>query len=110
MQSGKLRHRFTIKTYTENLNDYGEDEQTPATFASRWGSLKAVNGDEKDIGDKVTAAVTHEIRIRYLSGLLPSMWLTLGTGESLRTFEIERILPDRTDKRNQLILAIEKID
>jgi SPP1 family predicted phage head-tail adaptor len=110
MQSGKLRKRFTIQTYTDAFNDYGEttaqsDDTKWSTFAMRWGSLNAVSGKEYEIGDKVNSKVTHEIVLRYLSGLLPKMRFKLGT----RYFNIDRILPDRTDKRNMRVAVIEKV-
>ncbi len=104
MQSGKLRKRFTIQTYTAKLNNYFENEQTWTTFKIRWGSLDAETGGEYEQGDKVNARVTHRIKIRYLEGLLDKMRFKLGS----RYFNIDRILPDRTDARNMLIKAIEK--
>ena len=107
MQSGKLRKRFTIQYYaSENLNDYGENVPNWTTFATRWGSLDAFGGNERELAEKVTADVTHKIRIRYTDNLTPAMRFKLGD----RYFEIRRILADRTDEKFQLILVEEKLD
>ena len=71
MQSGKLRHRFTIQTYTDELNDYGEQIGAWVTFKLRWGSLKAITGEEDELADKVTGEVSYDIKIRILDGLIP---------------------------------------
>lgn len=106
MQSGKLRHRFTIQTYTDALNDYGENIISWSTFAQRWGSLKAITGEEDELADKVTGDTTYNIKIRILDGLLPKMRFKLGT----RYFNIDKILPDRTDNKHQLVRVREKLD
>ena len=110
MQSGKLRHRFTIQKYTDTLNDYGENvpptnDSDWSTFAQRWGALNPVRGDERDLGDKIATEVAYVIKIRFTAGLLPSMRFKLGS----RYFNIEQIRPDRTDERYQEIIAIEKV-
>ncbi len=109
MQSGKLRKRFTILTYAADFNNYGENKPPSedddwTTFATVYGSLDAETGEEYEQGDKVNAKVTHRIKIRYLDGLLDKMRFKLGS----RYFNIDRILPDRTDAKNMVIKAIEK--
>lgn len=110
MQSGKLRHTFVIKTYVNNLNDYGEDEQTPSTFATVRGGLKNIRGEEVEFGDKVTAKSDYEIKIRYLSGLIPRMWFELTVSGSTRIFNIDNIGPDPTNAKYQIIKVTEKLD
>ena len=106
MQSGKLRKRFTVQTYSGTLNDYGEMEASWTTFSTIWGSLNATKGDEIELADKVIADTTYDIKIRFLSGLLPKMRFKLGT----RYFNIIKILPDRTDARFQIVQVGEKMD
>jgi SPP1 family predicted phage head-tail adaptor len=95
MKVGRLRYRLVISTYTESLNDYGELTPTWTTFATVYADITPVSGREYLQSERVQGEITHRITIRHLAGVLSKMRASDGS----RTFEIEAIIPDRTNKK-----------
>lgn len=94
MRAGKLRHRLTIETATESQDDFGEMVKTFASAATVWGSVQPLAGNEVLAGDKISAEVTHIIRIRNNDNAAPEARITFGS----RVFEITAVL--NRDERN----------
>ena len=104
MRAGKLRHRITIQEYTTAANDFGEMVKTWATYVTVWGLIKPLTGDEKFTADQTTPGLSHEIRIRYKSGITPDMQLRFDG----RTFGIVSVI--NIDERNrEMILMCREI-
>ena len=104
MQSGKLRHRITIQTYTETLQDNGEVTRAWSTFAQRWASWRQVSSTEiENNADAIEGRIAHEFRIRKTDGVTQDMRVSYDG----RTFNVVGVVADRTDKRWQVITATE---
>lgn len=89
MNIGALRHRLTFKSTNTTADSFGEVSESPTTtVATVWGSINPLSGRELLQAQQVQAEVTHRVRIRYRSGLDPSMQIVFGT----RTFDIVSII------------------
>ena len=104
MNSGKLRHRITIQTYTETVQNDGGVVRTWSTFAQRWASWKQVSAAEVESqADQIEGRVVHQFRIRKTDDVTQDMRIVYDS----RTFNITGVVADATDKRWQLINTIE---
>lgn len=101
---GRLRDQVVFETPSGTLNTYGEPVDTWSTFATVFGELRSVSGSEYLKSDRIQGDVSHQITVRFLSGLLPKMRAKVGT----RVFEIAAILPDRTNAKFQQVIVREK--
>lgn len=77
MESGKLRHRVTLKRPTATENDFGKPDNTYATLgnARRSANVTARGGMEKRIADQMAATTEYLVEMRADSvtkGLLPT--------------------------------------
>ena len=96
MRAGKLRHRVTIQQTTETREStMGGVIDTWGTFATRYASVSPLTGREYFTAQQHASEVTHEVRLRYLSGVTTKMRV-LHDG---RTFDIESIA--NTDERDR---------
>ncbi len=78
MQAGKLRHRVTINQKATTRDAAGAEIEAWTTFDVVWGSVEPMRGQEYLEANRIGAAVDTRIRIRYLSGVLPSMQVVFG--------------------------------
>lgn len=88
MRAGELRHRLTIKQKSVVRDDYGQETITWTTFATVWGSVEPLSGDTYIAGQQLEAAVDTRIRIRYLSGVVPTMEVYYGS----HTYDIKSVI------------------
>lgn len=109
MQSGKLRFRVDLQSYTDTVNEDREPIKTWASLGNRWASILATSGKEYEQADKNNAISTHRIRLRSDSvtrTLTPKMRIT----HSANVFNINYITPDRTDRRFLLAFCTVNVD
>ena len=69
IKAGLLRHRLIIATVTRTQGPAGGPIETWATTTTVWGDIRPASGRETIDGDRMDSRVTHEIEIRYYSGL-----------------------------------------
>lgn len=78
MRAGELRHALTIESPgTATRNDRGE--LIPGewvTFATLRGSVDQLGGRELERARQTVATATHQIRTRYLAGVLTTFRVT----------------------------------
>jgi SPP1 family predicted phage head-tail adaptor len=74
VKAGELRHRGVIQKPNDASSAWG-GSRTWETYATVWTKIKPVGGNESIDADtlKSEATVTHNITMRYLRGLRPSM-------------------------------------
>jgi SPP1 family predicted phage head-tail adaptor len=65
MQSGTLRHRLQVEAITKVSDGLGGFVNLYVTIFICDGSVWGVKGETQLEGGRLTAAVTHKIRIRY---------------------------------------------
>ena len=89
MRAGLLRHRVTIQEKgTVERNSYGEEVITWAEVDTVWGSVEPLLGKEFLAAKREGAEVTTRIRIRYRSGITPTMRVVWGS----HTYDIESVV------------------
>lgn len=73
MNIGKMRHRITIEQKTRVPDGAGGYTESWLPFAAVWAAVDPISGKEYFEAQQIQSAVTHKIRIRYRSGIIPSM-------------------------------------
>lgn len=98
MRAGQLRHEVVIEQPTETSNEYGDEITGWTTFDTVFASVEPIRGREyflaQNVSQEESHQVTHRIRIRYLSGVLPTFRITWGS----RAFDIHSVL--NTEERD----------
>ena len=88
MRIGKLRRRITIERVTETQDTDGAVLETWSTYATVQASIELISGREYFAAQSTQADVTHRIRIRYLSGIVPKMRVSYNS----RIFDILSVI------------------
>ena len=106
MRAGKLRHLVTIESPIDVPTEAGEWEVAIwGTWATRRAEIIPLKGDERFQAEHLDPELTHQINMRYVDGILPSMRIVLGA----RTFDIKSALNVDERSRETEILATERI-
>jgi len=85
---GKLRHRITIEQVSETQDPDGSVIESWSTYATVQASIEPISGREYVAAQSTQADVTHRIRIRYLSGIVPKMRVSYNS----RIFDILSVI------------------
>jgi SPP1 family predicted phage head-tail adaptor len=88
MQAGKLRHRVTIQQAVEAHNAYGETIRTWSTVATVYASVEPIRGREFFDAEQVQSEISQRVRMRYRSGIKPTMRLLYGS----RLLQIQAVI------------------
>lgn len=103
MKAGALRRRLVIQVRNQVLSAYYEDLGTWSTFATVYGSIRALGGQERtaNIAQQVQATVTHEVRMRYgAAAVTPKMRIVYGA----KTLDVESVAdPDGRQRELQVL-------
>jgi SPP1 family predicted phage head-tail adaptor len=102
---GDLRTRLTLETPSRAADGGGGASVTWSTAATVWASVRPAGGGESYALDRVAGKVSHEIVLRYRSGVTPEMRLRAGS----RVFEI-RAAFDPDQRRHWLKCLAEERD
>jgi SPP1 family predicted phage head-tail adaptor len=100
---GVLRRRLTLEAPVRTPGEGGAATITWSALAQVWAAITPVSGRELVRGDGMTARMTHEVLIRYRSGVRPEMRFTSGS----RVFEI-RVVMDEDERRRWLACLCEE--
>jgi len=73
MRSGSLDRKITIQKKTVSQNTFGEEVETWSTFSKVWAKVIPLRGQERFESKQVNAELDTMFRIRYLTGVLPTM-------------------------------------
>ncbi|KKL96985.1 hypothetical protein LCGC14_1839000 [marine sediment metagenome] len=103
MQIGRLRHRITIETPTDVLDDFGESTKTWSSIGTVWASVEPLSGQEKFEALQIYPEASHKVRIRYLSGVSPDDHILFGS----RTFEIVAVM-NQMERNREIILTVKE--
>lgn len=88
MKAGTLRHRVVLQRLTETRGPTGDLVKTWADQPEIWAAVEPLSGREYWQAQQVAAETTIRVRIRYSSGVVPTMRVKYGT----RTFEVLSII------------------
>lgn len=101
---GDLRHRLVLEAVSRVDDGAGGADETWATVAELWAGLIPLSGIENDVADQLTGRVTHEIWVRYRTGVKPAMRFRSGN----RIFEIRAVIDAGERRRFLRCLAEER--
>lgn len=89
-----MRHKIQIQEKTQVSDGMGGFTETWATVNEVWAAIWPVSAKESRENMRVEANITHNIRIRYRTGIVHAMRVLFGS----RTFEIKGLI--NPDERN----------
>jgi SPP1 family predicted phage head-tail adaptor len=70
---GDLRDRVTLEQEVRTPDGAGGATSSWETVEELWAAIRPITGDERLRADQVSGRLTHEVWIRYRSGVLPAM-------------------------------------
>ena len=98
VRAGRLRHRVTIQSRSQSLNEYGEPSNSWASAGSVWAAVEPARQGEGKEADGRQATATHLVTIRYLAGVDPTDRVVFGS----RTLDIVGVA--NPEERNDRLL------
>jgi SPP1 family predicted phage head-tail adaptor len=105
VEAGKLRERLVIQSLTRVSDGGGGSTTSFSDVATVWGAVAPVSGTEGFEAGSVRSKQTHNVWIRYRTGLKPSeMRLKWGT----RLLNITSV-EDKTGRKATLVLGCEEL-
>lgn len=102
---GDMNKRVSIQEASRTSDGAGGSVVTWTTTATVWASVEPTNGHEPYIAQALRGKVTHKVRMRYRSGVRPSMRLLYGS----RIFTIQAALNDKEEGRYLMLLCEESV-
>lgn len=87
MEATKLNCRITIQSATTTRGGTGEEIKSWSTFHECFAAIKPTSGTEKYINQQLIAEATHQVAIRFKTGITPKMRVLYGT----RVFDIQAV-------------------
>lgn len=99
MQAGQLRKRVIIQQRSQTQDDYGQPLQTWTDVATVYAGIEPLNGRELLAAQAVNSEVSHNVTMRYRTGITPAMRLNYQG----RLFNIHTIL-DENERHRMLTL------
>lgn len=105
MQAGAMRHRIAIQTNTPTQDSYGEPVVSWGTVATVWAAVEMLSGRELFVAQQTESAATVRFRIRRRD--VDAKQRVSWDG---RTFGVESVIHDETNRRETLLLCKENQD
>ena len=90
-----------MQSPTATQNEFGEEVITWATAATVWARVTTKTGDETIEASRASASLTHEIKARTRSDVVPTWRVLWGT----RVLEIAAAVPDNAGREMTLICS-----
>lgn len=106
MQAGKLKHRITIQQPTVAKDSVGQEIVTWTDFKTVWAAIEPAVGNVYYTAKQLDAEVSGRIKLRYLTGLEPTMRIKYGD----RYFSIVSILYPQESRKEVHIMYKEGLD
>ena len=103
LPAGRLRNRVTIKSKTATQNSYGEEVIVWVTLATVWAAVEPMRGQEYLESRRLQAEVDYRVRLRYRSGLAPTMRVYYDN----RTLEVVSVLNVNENHRETHLMCKE---
>jgi SPP1 family predicted phage head-tail adaptor len=103
MNPGELRNRLMIQSRVVTRNTYGEEVASFLTQGTIWGKVSPLNAREYFMNQQAQSQVTHQVTIRYFSGLRTDWRILWGT----RVFDIRSIINPDERNEEQILLCTE---
>lgn len=94
MKIAEMRHQIIIQEKIQTDDGMGGFTETLSTVHETWAAIWPISAKEMRENMRVEANITHNIRIRYRTGVTHAMIILFGS----RTFEIKGIV--NVEERN----------
>jgi SPP1 family predicted phage head-tail adaptor len=92
---GALRDLLVLEQAVRTGDGGGGATVVWETVAEIWAAVANLSGDERLGADQVAGRITHAVRIRYRTGVVPAMRFRHGT----RVFDIVAVLEEQRRAR-----------
>lgn len=79
MNPGLLRHQVVIETRVRNVDAGGGTSDGWAAVATVWALIEPTTGSERDHGQLLEVATSHQVTIRYLGSVSARERLRFGS-------------------------------
>ena len=99
IDAGKFRERVTVQIASGATNTLGETVLTWGNSTAVWASVEGVSSSEQLTTGQNQVAISHRVRMRYLSSLTQNMRLTWRG----RTLEIVSLLEHENRSEHEAI-------
>lgn len=86
MRAGSLKHRLIIQSKSSTGDGMGGSVVSWTDEQAVWGAIWPLRGQDLFIARQMQSEVTHQIRIRYVSGITPEKRIRLS--DSTTYFDI----------------------
>lgn len=106
MRAGELRQRVTIQIPSRSKNAFDEWVDSWSDWATVWAAIVPNSGKEYFEAMQASSEVQGVIKIRYRTGVLPTMRVKYGS----RIFEIVSIVHPKELRQELHIYYKEKLD
>lgn len=101
LQSGKLRERLNVQSYSESQSSTGVVSRSWSTDNTRWASVRQLSGNEAVAHQQQQGEAVYEIVMRYYSGLTTDQRLTDSAGT---VYQIRSV--DNHELRNHATVCV----
>lgn len=103
IRAGDLRESVTVQVAVEQTNDYGESTLTWSDMTKRRAAIRGLRVDEMMMAQMPYTVATHEVELRYVSGLKTGMRLIWDSRTPARTLDIIQVTEDNNREAHRLI-------
>ena len=107
MRAGTLRHRLVIQTKTSTGDGMGGVTESWNDEREVMAAIVPVKSDEKMVAQQMGQEITHQIHMRYVSGLTADKRLRYF--DSTTYFDIHSVINPDYRNRNLQIIAKENV-
>src|SRR4030042_4845782 len=106
MRSGDLKHQIIIQQPVKSKNAMGEWIETFETWATVWGAIEPASGATFYAARQLDSKVDGRIRIRYRTGIKPTMRILFGE----RVLSIVSVIQPKENHRELHLMYSEALD
>jgi SPP1 family predicted phage head-tail adaptor len=106
MRAGTLRRQVTIQARSSTPDTFGQSVRTWTNLVTTSADIEPLSGRELEVARAVQAEVTHQVTIRYRTGLTDAMRVVYQG----RYFNINSILDVGTRHETLQMLCTEGLD
>lgn len=101
---GKLRNKIVIQQHSGNKDSCGQPDDVWPDYKTVWASIEPINGREFFAAQQINAEIDVRIRIRYCSGVKPSMRCVFGA----KIYDIQSVI-DFEERHTEMQLMCKEL-
>lgn len=105
MRAGILDQRVMIQKREVARDSYGAEKVTWVDAFPVWAAVEPLAGQSYLLGKAQTDEVTIRVRLRYFPGLLPTMRIVHGSGDTQAIYTIQDIQHIQSGRREYVVMC-----